>query len=87
MRWPWITDRGMESIAKIPWLGNLRLSGIAVTDHGIEKLANRSGSWDLRGLDLTDTNVTAEGVRKLSKAFDFLVINHPAAVHPMSNKQ
>jgi len=82
-----ISDEGLESIAKLPWLSTLELTGTNVTDRGMDALVKRSGSWDLRGLGLTDTKVTAEGVRKLSKVFDFLVIEHPAAVHPMSNKQ
>jgi hypothetical protein len=67
-----VTDRGMDAIAKLPFLSTLRLSGTAVTDRGLEALAKRSGSIDLRGIDLTDTRVTAGGVRALSKAFDQL---------------
>ena len=82
-----ITDNGLAFLVCVPHLSTISAARTAVTDRGLEALATRSDSWDLRGLDLTDTQVTAEGVRKILKAFEFLRINHPAAVHPMSKKQ
>jgi hypothetical protein len=77
-----ITDKGLASLVNIPFLNEIGAARTIVTDRGLEALAERSGSWHLRGLDLTDTHVTAEGVRRICKAFDFLVVKHPAAVHP-----
>ncbi len=82
-----ITDEGLESIARLPKLGSLYLAGTAVTDRGMDILVKTRGSRPLGNIDLIDTKVTADGVRKLSKAFKSLVIEHPAAVHPSSNKQ
>lgn len=82
-----ITDKGTESIARLPRLGTLRLAGTAATDHGIDILVRGQGSRSLGSVDLTDTKVTEDGVRKLSKAFRSIYIKHPGAVHPAANKQ
>ena len=82
-----ITDKGLESIVTLPWLSVLYMAGTDVTDRGIDTLVKRSGSWQLLSIDLTDTKVTAEGVRKLSKAFGSIFIKHPATGYPHGEKK
>lgn len=64
-----VTDAALPVLATLPKLEELCLSGTAVSDQGLERLAagrQLSGLW--RGLWLDGTKVTAEGVRRLTKA-------------------
>jgi hypothetical protein len=75
-----VTDRGMVSLAKLPALSGIGLSGTNVTDAGLDALIR--SRLDLRSIDLTGTKVTAEGLRRLSKAFPQIYITPGAYRSP-----
>lgn len=58
-----ITDKGAETLGKMPRLRKLWLNGTQVTDQGLDAL---SGLKDLEYLNLYGTQVTDEGLKKLS---------------------
>jgi thiol-disulfide isomerase/thioredoxin/Leucine-rich repeat (LRR) protein len=62
---PVITDNVVEALAARPSLEYLDLSGAALTDAGLERMA--ATLPNLRGLVLDFTRVTADGMRHLAK--------------------
>jgi hypothetical protein len=65
-----VTDNCLDSLAAIPGLHVLKMSGTSVSDAGLEVLIAKLPPTAACMLDLTDTDVTEEGVRKLSVKFN-----------------
>jgi hypothetical protein len=82
-----LTNEGLRSIIKVPFLTMLNLSGTAVTDEGLELLIRNRDRLRLGNLNLTGTQVTPGGVRRLSQAFVNLFIKHPSAPNPAIDGQ
>jgi hypothetical protein len=75
-----VTDTGMESLAKLPALNSISLSGTTLTDAGLDSLI-RNRQY-LVSIDVTRTQVTAEGLRRLRKAFPQVYITPDAPPGP-----
>lgn len=72
-----MTDQAMKSLAAIPRVSHIVLSGTSITDAGLDLLQKHmdpprtepgelAGAAHVRLLGVTDTKVTEEGARKLA---------------------
>lgn len=66
-----ITDEGLRSVAELQRLRHLVLRGTPITDRGLEYLAG----LDLRLLDVSDTQVTGQGLARLRSLRGLMAYN------------
>jgi hypothetical protein len=81
-----VTDNCLDSLAAIPGLYVLKMSGTSVSDAGLEVLSAKLPPGASMMLDVTDTAVTEEGVRKLSKKFSQWNIIYGPSKSPKTTK-
>jgi hypothetical protein len=81
-----VTDKSLDSLATIPGLHLLKVSGTSVSDAGLEVLREKLPPGASMMLDVTDTAVTEEGVRKLSTKFSQWNIIYGPSKSPKTTK-
>jgi hypothetical protein len=81
-----VTDKSLDSLATIPGLNHLKVSGTSVSDAGLEVLREKLPPGASMMLDVTDTAVTEEGVRKLSAKFNQWNILYGPSKSPKTTK-
>ncbi|MGC8644302.1 MAG: hypothetical protein ACP5XB_30950, partial [Isosphaeraceae bacterium] len=64
-----ITDDGLKSMATMPALQVLNLSGTATCDAGLQALIDHAATPHPRSINLADTRVSDKGMERLRKAF------------------